>query len=250
MTSTLITAYLGQGLAAARPVTPAIAAGSIGFYYATDTDVLTVYANGAWRSPGGYASGTIPTVKQVAFSPNHSAGATFGIAPTNGNLLVAMTFNPTVNTAGAGWTKYFENSSGTDFGCIMTKVAGGAESTTQSPLNAAPAAGGMVIWEIASTLGTPTVGPPGGQAEQSGSVSVPVTLPNASGYLGLSAIAVVTTPTITSVANGGTQDVLDNTGERKLFAGHTNLGLTPTVGVIALFSTVASSKALTILIKA
>lgn len=49
MASTLITSYLGQGLAAARPATPPLATGAIGYYFATDTGVLSVYANGAWR---------------------------------------------------------------------------------------------------------------------------------------------------------------------------------------------------------
>lgn len=49
MASTLITSYLGQGLAAARPATPLIATGTIGWYFATDTGVMSVYANGAWR---------------------------------------------------------------------------------------------------------------------------------------------------------------------------------------------------------
>lgn len=49
MSSTLITSYLGQGLAAARPATPALATGTIGYYFATDTGVMSFYANGAWR---------------------------------------------------------------------------------------------------------------------------------------------------------------------------------------------------------
>jgi hypothetical protein len=49
MTSTLITAYLGQGLLAARPAAPALATGAIGFYWATDTQVMYAYTNGAWR---------------------------------------------------------------------------------------------------------------------------------------------------------------------------------------------------------
>lgn len=248
MASTLITAYLGEGLAAARPATPSITAGSIALYYATDTGVTSLFDGTSWHTVGGgYSKGTVPTVVQTAFSPNHSSGATFGAAPTNGNLLVAMCWNPTVNTAGTGWTKVFENSTGTDFGSIYTKTAGAGESTTQSPLNSAPAAGGMVIWEVHGQNASP-IAAAAGQVEQSSTSAVPVLLPNVVNCLGLAGIAVVTTPTITVALNAGTQDVLDNTGERKLFAGHTDLGQTPMCGVMATFSGSASSKCLTILI--
>lgn len=50
MASTLITSYVGSGLAAARPATPVLATGTFGYYYATDTGVMTFYANGAWRN--------------------------------------------------------------------------------------------------------------------------------------------------------------------------------------------------------
>lgn len=49
MTSTLITAYVGKGLAAARPATPAIAAGTFAWYYATDTAALSYY-DGTWHA--------------------------------------------------------------------------------------------------------------------------------------------------------------------------------------------------------
>lgn len=52
MASTLITAYLGQGLAAARPATPTLATGTYGTYYATDTKVWSAYFNGAWQTIG------------------------------------------------------------------------------------------------------------------------------------------------------------------------------------------------------
>lgn len=55
----LITQFLGEGLAAARPATPDIPAGSIAWYYATDTNALTYYAEGAWNavSGGGLSDG-------------------------------------------------------------------------------------------------------------------------------------------------------------------------------------------------
>ncbi|GBQ90402.1 hypothetical protein AA13595_2883 [Gluconacetobacter johannae DSM 13595] len=47
--STLITDYFGYGAAAARPATPNIPSGCLGFYYATD--IGQVYAwDGAWQA--------------------------------------------------------------------------------------------------------------------------------------------------------------------------------------------------------
>lgn len=65
MASTLLTAYLGQGLAAARPATPTIATGTIGWYYATDTGVLSYYSNGAWRS----LSASDPSISPFTTAP-------------------------------------------------------------------------------------------------------------------------------------------------------------------------------------
>src|ERR1700693_6596305 len=80
--------------------------------------------DGTWDAvSGGYNKGTVPTVVQVAFSVNGGNSAIFSVAPTSGNLLVAMCFNPTSDTTGTGWTKQVENSGGTDYGLIFTKVA-------------------------------------------------------------------------------------------------------------------------------
>lgn len=45
--------YLGEGLFSARPVTPNLAAGALGLYYATDTNVLYGWDGSAWDVVGG-----------------------------------------------------------------------------------------------------------------------------------------------------------------------------------------------------
>lgn len=57
MPSALISGYLARGLAAARPVTPDVAAGVTSFYYATDTSVLSVWDGAAWDTVGGGGGG-------------------------------------------------------------------------------------------------------------------------------------------------------------------------------------------------
>lgn len=61
MTATIVQSYLGEGLAAARPVIPLIAAGCIAYYYATDTKVFSVWNGAAWVSATGLTGSlTIP----------------------------------------------------------------------------------------------------------------------------------------------------------------------------------------------
>lgn len=47
--STLVTDYIGVGLAAARPATPNLSAGALGIYYATDTQVWSTWNGSAWQ---------------------------------------------------------------------------------------------------------------------------------------------------------------------------------------------------------
>lgn len=63
MATGLITEFLGEGAAASRPVTPDIPSGAVAFWYSTDDDELSVYAEGAWIEDilGGAASTTQTT---------------------------------------------------------------------------------------------------------------------------------------------------------------------------------------------
>lgn len=256
MTATLQTSYLGEGLLASRPATPDIDPACCALWWATDQPAgsqLSVYAAGAWTTAsGGYSAGAPPTVVQFAFNVNGTKSVTFGVAPANGNLLVAMSFNPSTGSVGAGWTKVVESTTGTDFGDVWSKVAGAGESTTQSPLNADPggATGCIACWELHHASGTPVIVGAATQVEQSGPTSTLVPLPNVKDCIGLAAIGVVTTPTISKVQNIGTQDVLDNTANRKLAAGHTDLSKSPSAGLLAFFSGTASSKAATCVVSA
>lgn len=216
----------------------------------------TKYLNGTggYSVPSGtgtsYNAGTPPVFVQVAFSVGGGNSATFGVAPTNGNLLVAHCYNPASQTPAAGWTYQTSNTSGTDFGVILTKVAGAGESTTQTPLSGVGATGGMVIWEVSGQAAAFFVN---GQLQNNlvGPWNVPVLLPNLKDCIALVSIGVVSPQTIVSVRNLGTQDVLDNTGTRKLAAGHSDLTNIPVAGIMAVFnSTGTGYKGATCLITA
>lgn len=224
MTSTLIVQYMGQGVAASRPATPSIDTGAIGFYYATDTSTLTVYANGAWNSVGGGLSpGSPPTVVQHA---NNQTGnsVTFGVAPTNGNMLVCICFNPSGVSPNTGWTQQNNNSSGLDFGSILTKVAGAGESTTQQPISTSVTTGGMVVWEVNGQNSSEPIVQTVVQGEQAAlqNSSPAMGLPPNCLFLGACGLS--------SASNNNnklfnvTQDVLDTTGSgRQMAAGHSTL---------------------------
>lgn len=258
--SSVMKDYVGYGLAADLPVTPNIAAvaGFSSRYYATDTTTEYAWDGSAWQvvsgggGGGGYTPGTVPTVVQIANSVAGGNSAVFTGTPASGNLLVAMCFNPTSDTAGSGWTKQFENSSGSDYGIILTKVCGGSESKTQSPLSGVSTDGVIMIWELhGQNVSTPFVFA-ASQAEQAGALfSAPVLVPNATNCIGLSALAASNSgsQTIVKALNIGTQDLLSNTGaSRVAAAGHTDLSQTPFAGIAALFSASLNSKAATCLI--
>lgn len=256
MVTTLIVSYLGEGLLANRPATPAITAGALAAWWSTDQPAgsqLTIFDGTAWNAAGGgYSAGTPPTVVQFGSDVTGAAGVTLGVAPTNGNLLVAMTFNPATASPGAGWTAQISNSSGTDFSAVFTKTAGAGESTTQTPLGSAPGSstGAIAMWEI---HGQATSGALVGVATQVGQTNVanvPVTLPLSSGCLGLSAVAVVTTPTIVKGVNVGTQDVLSNTANRRLIAGHADFSKAAQAGIAVSLSASGQSKSSTAVISA
>lgn len=217
--SKLITDYLSQGLASARPVTPANATGTISYYWATDTGALSVYANGIWNTIVAAAGAATPSIVQVGHTQAGSA-ITMGVAPTNGNTLIAMSFNPSSLTLASGWTSITNNSTGTDFGSVSIKTAGAGESTAQNPLSTSPGTGTTIIWEIAGyhSVVASTIA-----AEQTGLSGATAALPGISGCLYLGALGLVSTSNNINAILNVTQDVKDTTGTtRQMAAGHSD----------------------------
>lgn len=247
MTNTLIQSYLGYGLASARPTTPSTDTNAAPFYYATDTQVLSQYIPGTgWVTVGGgYSAGTTPTVVQSGNNVTGNASITLGAAPTNGNLLVAMSFNTPPPSPGTGWTQLAQNTTGTDYGTIFYKVAGAAESATQSPLSANETPGCMVIWEVNGQNATWFAGDIL-EAEQNGSYAFsPSGGPLDSGLLFLGAIGLVSSSGNFVNGYGVVQDQFVKTGSsRQIFAGHSTLGKYPIGQIAATISAASNYKAL------
>lgn len=86
--------YLGVGLASARPATPSLSTGVAGYWYATDTGVLSVWNGLSWTnvSSGGsslnvqQAGSTVVTGATVL---NFVSGATVGASGTTANVTIA-----------------------------------------------------------------------------------------------------------------------------------------------------------------
>jgi hypothetical protein len=99
--SAILTDYLGEGLASARPATLSIAPSALGLYYATDTTVLSAWNGSAWvtitTGGGGVTSvviassaflngGTITgtgTISSPALAATGLLGGTIGAQATN-----------------------------------------------------------------------------------------------------------------------------------------------------------------------
>ncbi len=194
-------------------------------------------ADVAWGT-AGYSPGTPPTVVQSAADVSGGASITLGGAPTNGNLLIAMCFNPTTATAGSGWTQVASVSTGTDFGTVFSKVAGASESATQSPLNSSPGGtGAIMIWEIHGQAGSGPVLAAASQAEGAGLVGVGPVFPNLANVLSLSAMALVSASNNINKEYGVTQDQIINSGTvRQIVGGHSTLATAPLAQLFASFT--------------
>lgn len=68
MASGLLVDYLGSGLASARPAAPDLFAGSLGIWWSTDTEVLSVWDGSTWSEPGGGTVFTMPSGGFANFS--------------------------------------------------------------------------------------------------------------------------------------------------------------------------------------
>lgn len=135
MASGLITEYLGEGLAAARPATPSIPSGAIAFYYKTDTNTLSRYAEGAWADLSG-APNDVVTI--LVTDPNGSAITTgdgkayYRVPSTIGgkNLVAVAAALTTVSSSGIPTVQIANVTQAADM--LTTKLTIDASETDSS----------------------------------------------------------------------------------------------------------------------
>lgn len=155
--------------------------------------------NGLWNPMGAFGSYP-PAVVNSAVAPN-SQTFTLAGAPTNGNLLIAITLSNAAKTANTGWTQQFTTitSNGQSLQ-VFSKVASG-DGATLTPITAAVTVGTLSGFEIAHAAGTFDVFAGNATAGSVASDSVTIT-PSGAGRLiiGMSTICENNTgvfPTIT-----------------------------------------------------
>lgn len=235
--STSILDWLGKGTHAARPATPPISTGGIALYYETDTFNTFIWTGSAWSqlNGGGVSPGTPPLIVQSAIDNSGTASITLGSAPTNGNVLVAMCFNPSTDVAGTGYSRQVDNGSGLDYGTIMTKVAGVSESATQSPLNSSPGGTGLIaMWELSGqAIAYFVTG--ASQNELATPFNASAQVPTVTNMITLMACACDNSETIVAAYNF-TQDQIVNTGNRRGVMGHAGPGIAGIGQLLTVFS--------------
>ena len=104
MSSSMITDYIGSGLAAARPATPNIAAGSTAMWFSTDTNTLSVYGGGLWTDIAGGGGGgdsvDIFDIPAAATFPTIINGGSASPAPSVTDQTYGMVFDSSVTQGG------------------------------------------------------------------------------------------------------------------------------------------------------
>lgn len=136
--STLITDYLGKGLAANRPASPPVASGAIAFYYATDTGVLSSWNGTAWQAAGsvsqivtgaGLSGGTIAASGTISADWHAGAVSALGshLTLNAGTIDAVNAFQAGVVTAlGAGITLTTGTLTAGGSGGTVTQIVAGA----------------------------------------------------------------------------------------------------------------------------
>jgi hypothetical protein len=156
--------YTPSGGGGSTSITIELAGTSVGtgidtLNFSTNTSVAisgttaTITATGGGGGGGG-PGGTPPTFVQFA-SGHVTSGSipsvTFGAAPTNGNMLIAVGWSDsTAPSANTGWTLFANPAgSGTWYNYMAYKIAGASESTTQTPFSPGGSSNASVgVWEI------------------------------------------------------------------------------------------------------
>ena len=194
MTTQLIVNYLAYGLASARPTTPTVSASEASLYYATDTNVLSLWDGAAWVVVGG-SGGAVTSI--IA-----GAGLTGGTITSSGTIALSVPV-----TLARGGTD--ADLSATGPGLVQQATSGAALSLMtltngQIPIGSTgsvPSAGTITAGtgiSITNAAGAITIT----NAGSTGTVtSVDITVP-ASSLLGVSGVPITTSGTATITTTG------------------------------------------------
>jgi len=99
-TSTILSDYLGRGLASARPGTLDLSPGALGVYFATDTGALSLWNGSAWVAYSGGSSGV-----------SSIGGVTGAISLGTGISISGSTLNVTGGSSGVTYPQIVQSAS-------------------------------------------------------------------------------------------------------------------------------------------
>lgn len=186
----LLPAYLGLGLASARPSAPTPAPGTLEFFYATDTTTLSLWNGTAWVTIGGGGLTPIPNLELLANISGGSAdpsgttvsalldavfGTTQGAVLYRGASLWAAlapgTSGQVLTTGGASANPRWAAGGGGSSPTIAQKTfARTASTSTTATLGASPTPGNYMVAILSgaaanSSGAVPSFAPPAGWGE-------------------------------------------------------------------------------------
>lgn len=135
--SSFLGQYLQFGLAAAMPVTPNVL-GCIAFYYATDTNVLSVWDNAAWVTvPTGASTSALTLITEVVTASSASSVTFSAIPGTYRDLIIKVRGQ---GDSGAAADIHAQFNADTAGNYDVQYVATNNTTTTGTPVDATTAA--------------------------------------------------------------------------------------------------------------
>lgn len=102
MASGLILDYLGSGAIADRPATPDLYAGSLGLWFATDTEVLSLWDGSTWTDVSGSAVNSVNGLTGTVVLALDDIDDVDAAAPSDGDVLTWVAANSAWEPAAGG----------------------------------------------------------------------------------------------------------------------------------------------------
>ena len=157
--SSVLTDYVGEGIASSRPVSLNISATALGFYYATDTHVLSLWNGAAWVTVGGIV-GQLPGTATNDSAVAGNVGEYTSSTVASGSAVALTTATPAdvtgVSLTAGDWDVWGSVAFVLGAGTTYTSLAAWS-SVTSATNPGAPNAGAFGLWTGSGVSPSPVV---------------------------------------------------------------------------------------------